>query len=87
MEAVKTMIQIKIFLCAYGQKQQWQLFMCRTDYPIVHLGSRPQKKCSPKEARGKPSQNIWLSSVYSYTEREKKQVGTLRKEGNICGIL
>jgi hypothetical protein len=31
--------------------------------------------------------NIWLSSVYSYTEREKKQAGTLRKEGNICGIL
>jgi hypothetical protein len=27
-----------------------------------------------------------LSSVYSYTEREKKQAGTLQKEGNICGI-
>jgi transposase InsO family protein len=42
LEAVK----IKIFLCAYGQKQQWQLFMCRTDYPITHLGSRHQKRCS-----------------------------------------
>jgi hypothetical protein len=31
--------------------------------------------------------NIWLSSVYSYTEREKKKAGTLQKEGNICGIL
>jgi transposase InsO family protein len=42
LEAVK----IKIFLCAYGQKQQWQLFMCRIDYPITHLGSRHQKRCS-----------------------------------------
>jgi hypothetical protein len=75
-------VKIKIFLCAYGQKQLWQLFMCRTDYPIVHLGSIPQKKCL-----GKPSQNIWLSSVCSYTEREKEQTGALRKEGNICGIL
>jgi hypothetical protein len=31
--------------------------------------------------------NIWLSNVYSYTEREKKQARTLQKEGNICGIL
>jgi hypothetical protein len=37
LEAVK----IEIFLCAYGQKQLWKLFMCRTDYLIVHLGSRP----------------------------------------------
>jgi hypothetical protein len=42
LEAVK----IKIFLHAYGQKQKWQLFMCRTDYPIVHLGSRHWKRCS-----------------------------------------
>jgi hypothetical protein len=26
-------VKIKIFLCAYGQKQLWQLFICRTDYP------------------------------------------------------
>jgi transposase InsO family protein len=51
MEAVKTRFTIKIFLCAYGQKQLWQLFMCRTDYPIVHLGSRPQKKCSPERSQ------------------------------------
>jgi transposase InsO family protein len=39
-------VKIKIFLCAYGQKQLWQLLMCRSsygsclcaDYPIVHLG-------------------------------------------------
>jgi hypothetical protein len=48
----RTMLgKIKIFLCAYGQKQLWQLFMCRTDYPIVHLGSRPQKKCSPERSQ------------------------------------
>ena len=35
----------------------------------------------------KPSQNIWLPSIYSYTEREEKQAGTFKKEGNICGIL
>ena len=29
---------IKIFLCDYGQKQQWKLFLCKTDYPIAHLG-------------------------------------------------
>jgi transposase InsO family protein len=47
LEAVK----IKIFLCAYGQKQQWQLFMCRTDYPIAHLGSRHRKRCSPERSQ------------------------------------
>ena len=44
-------VKIKIFLCAYGQKQLWQLFICRTDYPIVHLGSRHQKKCSPERSQ------------------------------------
>jgi hypothetical protein len=43
-------VKIKIFLCTYGQKQLWQLFMCRIDYPIVQLGSRPQKKCSPERS-------------------------------------
>jgi transposase InsO family protein len=47
----------------------------------------PEEMFIWKEARGNPSHNIWLSSVYSYTEKEKKQDGTLRKEGNICGIL
>jgi transposase InsO family protein len=50
----KTMLEdvkIKIFLCVYGQKQLWQLFICRTDYPIVHLGSRHQKKCSPERSQ------------------------------------
>jgi transposase InsO family protein len=37
-------VKINIFLCAYGQKKQWKLFMCRIDYPITHLGSRHQKK-------------------------------------------
>jgi hypothetical protein len=27
-----------------------------------------------------------LPSIYTYSEREEKQAGTLRKEGNICGI-
>jgi hypothetical protein len=42
---------IKIFLCAYGQKQQWQLFMCITDYPIAHLGSRHRKRCSSERSQ------------------------------------
>jgi transposase InsO family protein len=46
MEAMKTMIHDQDLLCAYGQKKQWQLYMCRTDYPIVHLGSRLRKRCS-----------------------------------------
>jgi hypothetical protein len=42
---------IKIFLCAYGQKQQWQLYMCETDCPIMHLGSRPRKRCSRRRLK------------------------------------
>ena len=60
--------------------------MCRTDYPIANLAQDIGRDVHRKEARGKPSKNIWLSSVYSYTEREKKQAGTLRKEGNICEV-
>jgi transposase InsO family protein len=44
-------VKIKIFLCVYGQKQQWQLFMCRTDCPIVHLGSRHWKRCSQERSQ------------------------------------
>jgi transposase InsO family protein len=47
LEAVK----IKIFLCAYGQKQQWKLYMYRTDCPIMHLGPRHRKRCSPKRSQ------------------------------------
>jgi hypothetical protein len=64
LEAVK----IKIFLCAYGQKQQSQLFMCRTDCPIVHLGSRHQKRCSPERSHLK----IFGCSVFIRILKEKR---------------
>jgi hypothetical protein len=47
----------------------------------------PEEMFIGKKLEVKPSQNIWLSSIHPYTEREKKQAGTLQKEGNICGIL
>jgi transposase InsO family protein len=51
MEAVKTMIHDQDLPCAYGQKQQKQQYMYKTDCPIVHLGSRPRKRCSSKRSQ------------------------------------
>jgi hypothetical protein len=56
--------------------------------PHSALGLKtPEEMFTGKKPEVSHLKNIWLSSVYSYIEREKKQVGALRKEGNICGIL
>jgi hypothetical protein len=56
--------------------------------PHSALGFKtPEEMFTGKKPEVSHLKNIWLSSVYPYTKREKKQVGTLWKEGNICGIL
>jgi hypothetical protein len=63
---------IKIFLCDYGQKQQWQLFMCRTNYPIAHLGSKTSKEMftgkKPKVSHFK----IFGCPVFIHIPKEKR---------------
>jgi transposase InsO family protein len=78
MEAVKTMIHDQdLPMCLWAEAAM----------AAVSVQNRLSHSALGFKTPGKPSQNIWLSSVYSYTEREKKQTGALRKEGNICGIL
>jgi transposase InsO family protein len=48
MEAVKTIIHDQDLPMHLGQKQQEQQCMSKIDYPIVHLDSKPPKKCSPE---------------------------------------
>jgi hypothetical protein len=74
MEVVKTMIHDQdLPMCLWAEAAM----------TVVYV----QNRLSHSAPKGKPSQNIWLPSIYTYTEREEKQDGTLRKEGNICGIL
>jgi hypothetical protein len=47
MEVVKTMIHDQDLQCTYGLKQREQQCMSKTEYLIVHLDSKPSKKCSP----------------------------------------
>jgi transposase InsO family protein len=88
MEAVKTMIHDQdIPMCLWAEAVMEVVYV-QNRLSHSALGYQdPRRNVHRKEARGKPSQNIWLSNVYPHTEREKKQDGTLRKEGNICGIL
>jgi hypothetical protein len=88
MEAVKTMIHDQnLPMCL------WEEVAMETIYVQNRLSHNALGLKTPEEmfTRKKPEvshlKNIWLSSVYSYTEREKKKVGTLWKEGNICGML
>jgi hypothetical protein len=68
LEAVK----IKIFLCAYGQKQQWQLFMCRTDYPIAHLGSRLREEMFTRKKPEVSHLKIFGCPVFIHIPKEKR---------------
>ena len=84
MEVVKTMIHDQdLPMCLWAEAAM----------AVVYVQNRLSHSAlgfkTPEEmfTRKKPSQNIWLSSVSSYTEREKEQTGALRKEGNICGIM
>jgi transposase InsO family protein len=88
MEAVKTMIHdhdLPMCLCA---EATMEIVYVQNRLSHSALGFKtPEEMFHRKEARDKPSQNIWLPSLHTHSEREEKRVGTLRKEGNICGIL
>ena len=47
----------------------------------------PEEMCTGKKPEVSHLKIFRCLVFISYTEREKKQAGTLRKEGNICGIL
>jgi transposase InsO family protein len=51
MEAVKIMIHDQDLPMCLWAEATWQPYMCRTDYPIVHLGSRHRKRCSPERSQ------------------------------------
>jgi transposase InsO family protein len=84
MEVVKTMIHDQdLPMCLWAEPAMAVVYV-QNRLSHSALGFKTLEEMF---TRGKPSQNIWLSTIYSYIEREKKQIGTLRKEGNICGIL
>jgi hypothetical protein len=87
-EAVKTMIHDQdIPMCLWVEATMTTVYV-QNQLSHIALGfNTTGRDVHRKEARGKPSKNIWLPSIYTYTKRQKKQVGTLKREGNICGIL
>jgi hypothetical protein len=88
MEVVKTMIHDQdLPMCLWAEAAMAVVYVQnRLSHSALGLKT-PEEMFTGKKPEVSHLKNIWLSSVYSYTEREKKQVGTLRKEGNICGIL
>jgi hypothetical protein len=88
MEAVKTMIHDQdLPMCLWAEAAMAVVYVQnRLSHSALGLKT-PEEMFTGKKPEVSHLKNIWLSSVYSYTEREKKQAGTLRKEGNICGIL
>jgi hypothetical protein len=88
MEAVKTMIHDQdLPMCLWAEAAMAAVYVQnRLSHSALGLKT-PEEMFTGKKPEVSHLKNIWLSSVYSYTEREKKQAGTLRKEGNICGIL
>ena len=75
----------KTSLCTYGLNQQEQPYMCRIDYLTVLLDSRLLRNVYKKETWSDPSQDIWLSSICAYSEREENQVGPSKKKGIFVG--
>jgi hypothetical protein len=74
-------------MCLWAEATMTTVYV-QNQLPHSALGLKmPEEMFTGKKPKVSHLKNIWLSSVYSYTEREKKQAGTLRKEGNIGGIL
>jgi hypothetical protein len=46
--------------------------MCRTDYPIVHLGSRHWKRCSPRKKPEVSHLKIFGCPVFIHIPKEKR---------------
>jgi hypothetical protein len=46
--------------------------MCRTDYPIVHLGSRHQKRCSPERSQRQAISKIFGYPLLIHIPKEKR---------------
>ena len=88
MEAVKTMIHDQdLPMCLWAEATMAVVYVQnRLSHSALGLKT-PEEMFTKKKARGKPSQNIWLPSICTYSEREEKQVGPFKKEGNICWIL
>jgi hypothetical protein len=74
-------------MCLWAEAAMTTVYV-QNRLPHSALGLKiPEEMFTGKKPEVSHLKNIWLSIAYSYTEREKKQVGTLRKEGNIRGIL
>jgi hypothetical protein len=88
LKAVKTMIHIQdLPMCLWIEATMAAVYVQnRLSHSALGLKT-PEEMFIGKKPEVSHIKNIWLSSVYSYTEREKKQARTLRKEGNICGIM
>jgi hypothetical protein len=68
MEVVKTMIHDQdLPMCLWAEETMAIVYVQnRLSHSALRLKTL-EEMFIRKEARGKPSQNIWLSSVYSYT--------------------
>jgi transposase InsO family protein len=88
MEAVKTMIHDQdVLMCLWAEATKTTIYV-QNRLSHSALGFKtPEEMFSRKNSEGKPSQNIWLPSICTYSKREEKQDEPFRKEGNICWIL
>ena len=80
MEVVKTMIHDQhLPMCLWAEASMTTVYV-QNRLSHSALGFKtPEEMFSEKEARSKPSQNIWRPNIYTYYERQGKQVGTFRK--------
>jgi hypothetical protein len=63
---------IKIFQCTYGLKQQEQQYMSRTDYPIVHLDSKPPEEMFTRKKPEVSHLKIFGCPVFVHIPKEKR---------------
>ena len=79
MEVVKTMIHEQDLPMHLWDEATRTTIYVQNIISHSALGFKTQRNVHKKETRGKSPQDIWLSSVCSYSKRKKSQVGSFRK--------
>jgi transposase InsO family protein len=87
MEAVKTMIHDQdLPMCLWVEATMTAVYVQnRLSHSALRFKT-PKEMFTEKKSEVSHLK-IFGCPVFIHTEREEKQAGTLRKEGNICGIL
>jgi hypothetical protein len=88
MEVVKTMIHNQDLPICLWTEAAMEVVYVQNRLSHNALGFKtPEEMFTGKKPEVSHLKIFGCPSVYPYTKKEKKQAGTLRKEGNICWIL